>query len=293
MKARRDPGLAARGLEPRGGKTPPSLTFFLVALPLYIPVALFARTQLAPNVSLFNLATFIPALSALILVYRENKGAGVKALLKRSCDFRRIESKTWYLPIFLLYPGIVFIQYGLAILSGSKVPSPHFSLAIPIVLVVLFIAALGEELGWMGYLFDPMEERFGALNAAILMGLIWAAFHIPLFASSGLSASWIAWQSIYIAATRVLFAWVFINTGRSVFAVAAMHATFNLGWQFFPSTGGLLVPSFYDPRSLAVTALTVLSAVLFLWGPTLVRSRGAKDRRSPQSDCRNIRKIIR
>src|SRR5512136_58322 len=256
-----------------------TLAFFLVAFPLYIPVAIFAGIQVAPHVSLFNLATFIPALTAFILVYRENKGAGVKALLKRSYDHGRIESKTWYIAVFLLYPGIVLVQYGLAILSGSKVPSPHLSFAIPIVLVVLFIAALGEELGWTGYLFDPMEERFGTLNAAILMGLIWAAFHIPLFASSGSSLSWIAWQMIYIAATRVLFVWVYSNTGRSVFAVAATHLTFNLGWQFFPATGGLLVPSFYDPPRLAITTLSVLAAVLFLWGPTLVRYRYAKPRR--------------
>jgi len=256
------------------------LAFFLVALPLYIPVALFARMQLAPNVSLFNLATFVPALSALILVYKKNKGAGVKALLRRSYDFRQIKLKIWYLPVFFLYPVIVFVQYGLAILSGSEVSSPHFSFATPIVLVALFIAALGEELGWTGYLFDPMEARFGTLNAAILMGLIWAAFHIPLFAPSAPSLSWIAWQLTYIAATRVLFIWVYSNTGRSVFAVAATHATFNLGWQFFPATGGLLVPSFYDPRSLAITTLSVVAAVLFLWGPTLVRYRYAKVRRS-------------
>jgi hypothetical protein len=56
----------------------------------------------------------------------------VKALLKRSVDFRRIEAKTWYLPVLFLYPGIVLVQYGLAILSGSKAQSPHVSFAIPI-----------------------------------------------------------------------------------------------------------------------------------------------------------------
>jgi uncharacterized protein len=252
------------------------LAFFLVAGVLYAPVAIFAGVQVFPNVALFNLATFIPVAAALILVYRENKGAGVRDLLRRTFDFPRIRPKAWYLPILLLYPGIVLVQYGLALASGARVPSPTVSVWIPVVVVALFIAAAGEELGWMGYLFDPMEDRFGTLGAAVLMGVIWAAFHIPLFASSGAAPSWIAWQLVYIAATRILFVWVYTNTGKSVFAVIVMHTTFNLGWQFFPPSAGLLVPSFYDPRNLALTALAVLAAVLFLWGSNLTRYRYAR-----------------
>lgn len=250
--------------------------FFLVAGVLYVPVALFARVQLFPNISLFNLATFIPAAAALTLVFRENKLAGVRHLLKRTFDFGRMESTVWYLPIFLLYPGIVLVQYGIALVSESGVPSPTFSVWIPVAFVALFIGAAGEELGWMGYLFDPMEERLGTLAAAVLMGVVWAAFHIPLFASSGAPPSWIAWQLVYIAATRVVFVWVNRNTAKSVFAVIAMHATFNLGWQFFPPSAGLLVPTFYEPRNLALTTLVILAAILFLWGPSLTRYRFAE-----------------
>lgn len=252
------------------------LGFFLVAGILYAPVAIFAGVPVLPNISLFNLATFIPACAALILAWRENRGAPGRELLKRTYDFRRIRSNAWYLPVFLLYPGIVLVQYALALASGAGVPTPTFSVGIPVIFVVLFIAAAGEELGWMGYLFDPMEHRLGTLNAAVLMGGVWAAFHIPLFASSGASASWIASQLVYIAASRVLFVWVYANTGRSVFAVIAMHAMFNIGWQFFPPSAGLLVPTFYEPRSLALTTLVIVAAVLFLWGPSLTRYRYAK-----------------
>ena len=57
-----------------------------------------------------------------------------------------------------------------------------------------------------------------------------------------------------------------------LFAVSLMHATFNIGWQFFPPSGGLLVPSFYDPRNLALTAFTLAGIVTVFWGAkTLVR----------------------
>jgi len=248
----------------------------LVAIALYIPFVVFARVQVLPNTSLVNFGALIPTMAALILIYRENKISGVKELLKRSFDFQRIKSKIWYLPIFLLYPCIVAVQYGIAIMFGLQVPSPHFSFWIPIMFVIVFIAALGEELGWMGYAFEPMQERLGTLKASVLLGVVWAAIHIPLFSVAGASPYWIMWQCIYIAVTRVLFVWIYSNTGKSLFAVSAIHATFNISWQFFPPSGGLLVPSFYDPRNLALTVIILTVIVVFFWGPgTLTQYRFA------------------
>jgi len=252
-----------------------------LAIVLYIPFVLFSRVEVFPNVTLVNFATFIPMAAALILVYRENKVSGVKELLGRSFDYQRIKSKIWYLPIFLLYPSIVLVQYGLAVLSGRPVPSPHFPVRLPIIFVVFFIAALGEELGWMGYAFEPMEQRFGTLRASIFLGVVWAIIHIPLFSASSASPDWILWQCIYIATTRILFVWIYNNTGKSLFAVSIMHASFSLGWQFFPPSRGLLVPSFYDPRNLALTVIILAVIVVFLWGPkTLAEYRYAHWRKS-------------
>ena len=255
--------------------------FFLLGTVLYIPLVFFAGVEVLPGVTLVNLGALIPMTAALILVSRENGIAGAKELLKRSFDFRRIKSKAWYLAVFLLYPSIAFLQYGLALLSGSQVPSPHFSFWMPIIFSIVFIAALGEELGWMGYAFEPMQERFGALKASLFLGAVWAIFHIPLFSVSGASAYWIMWQCIYIATTRVLFVWIYNNTGRSLFAVAITHASFNIGWQFFPPSGGLLVPSFYSPRKLALAAIALTVVVVFLWGPgTLAQYKWARSVKS-------------
>jgi hypothetical protein len=158
-------------------------------------------------------------------------------------------------------------------------------LSIPIVFLVVLVAALGEELGWMGFVFGPLQERFGALKAATLLGAAWALIHIPLFsASTAMSTRWITWQCVYIGMTRILFVWVYSNSGKSLSAVTLMHATFNIGWMVFPPSGdGLLVPSFYDPVSLALTATALVAAVTFLWGPaTLAQFRcefGAPRRR--------------
>jgi hypothetical protein len=105
-----------------------------------------------------------PATAALFLVYGENKTAGVIALLKRSFDYQRIRSKVWYTPILLLMPGVMVLSYGLMRLMGLPVPTPQFRVLATIAMfLVFFIAALGEELRWSGYVIDPMQNRWGAL----------------------------------------------------------------------------------------------------------------------------------
>ena len=253
--------------------------FFLLAGALYVPIAIYADVQVFPNWALINFGAFIPMLVALILVYRENGTASMVELLKRPFDFKRIKSKIWYFPIFLIIPFTVLAQYGLALLFRLPVSSPYFPSWSPLLFAILFIAAIGEELGLMGYVIEPMQERFGALNASILLGIVQASYHILLFTSSGMSSYWIVWQLIYIAATRVLYAWIYNNTGKSIFAVVTMHTLFNMVWFLFPRNTAwvtLARPVFYNPTELAVITIVLATIVTFLWGSkTLARYRFA------------------
>lgn len=258
------------------------LTFFLLTLGIAIPfwvVGALSAVQVFPDVQLNAFSSFSPAIAALILVYRENKTAGMIELLKRSFDYKRIKSKIWYLPVILLYPGLVFVEYGLSRFSGSPIPPPQFSFVVPLLFVVFFFGSLGEELGWTGYAIDPMQERWGALKASILLGFAWAVFKAPVFALAGQSLYWIVWHSIYILASRVLFVWIYNNTGKSLFAMAMLHASFGAYWHLFPVSENLGVPSFYDPRILALVTAFVAVIVTFLWGPkTLTRYKYARSR---------------
>src|SRR5512136_729717 len=253
------------------------LAFILIAVALYIPFVIYANVEVFPNFTLINFGAFIPMVTALILVYQEKGTHSAVELLKRSFDYKRIKSKIWYLAIFLIIPITVILQYPLAYLSGSPVSSPYFPVSWPVVTVIVFFAAIGEELGLMGYLFEPIENRFSGLNASIIMGAFWASYHIPLFVSSDLSFYWIGWQLIYIAATRVLFIWVYKNTGKSIFGVVIMHTLFNSIWMLFPSAGGIARPVFYNPAYLALTTIVIVAIVVSLWGTkTLAKYRYAR-----------------
>jgi len=250
---------------------------FLLSIPFWAIVAL-AHAHVIPDLQMLNATwSLTPMMAALILVYRENKTTGVKELLKRSFDFRRIKAKAWYLPIFLLYPFIVFVQYALALMSGLPVPTPHFTILLPLSFIGFFFGVLGEELGWTGYALDPMQEKWSALKAGILLGIMWASFHAPVWIFTGQSFSWVAWQWIYVVASRVLFVWIYNNAGKSLFAIALLHPGFGVYWFLFPVSANLGTPSFYDPRSLAFTAIILAAIVAFFWGPrTLAHYRFAR-----------------
>lgn len=249
------------------------LKFFLLVFTLSIPLWLLGALtpfQLLPGLPVSSLAVFCPLIAASILVYRKDRIPGVAELLKRSFDFRRVRAKVWYIPAVLLMPGIAVLSYGLMRWLALPLPTPQFPGVEAVVLfLMVFIAALGEEIGWSGYVIDPMQDRWNALQASILMGLVWAAWHIMLLVQAGRSPAWIAWQCLNLMATRVLLVWLYNNTGRSVLAAALCHAMVNFSWQLFPNNG-----SHYDPRITGLITAFVALIVIIIWGPrTLTRNR--------------------
>lgn len=228
--------------------------------------------QLSPGLPVSSLMTFCPLMAAVILVYKEDGPAGALALLKRSFDYKRIGGKVWYIPIVLLMPGLFVLAYGVMHLAGFSLPNPQFPvLAALAMLLVFFIAALGEELGWSGYVIDPMQARWSALQASIVLGLVWAAWHIVPIAQTHRPPAWITWQCLTLVASRVLFVWLYNNTGRSVFSATLFHAVGNVCYFFFPNYG-----SHYDPRVTGVIVIVTAAIVTVLWGPrTLARFRAS------------------
>ena len=247
------------------------LVFCLWELLLSIPfwaINALAGAGVIPNVQMLNATwSLTPMMAAVILIYREGGRAGVRELFKRCFDYRRIKSKIWYLPILLLEPFIIFVQYGLALLSGKPALAPHLTWLVPLAYLGFFIGVFGEELGWTGYALDRLQEKGSALKAGVLVGLMWATFHAPVWLLTGQSLYWTFWQFIFVVATRVLFVWLYNNTGKSLFALALVHPGIGIYWYLWPVSSSIGIPSFYDPRNLALTVIALAVIVVLLWGP--------------------------
>lgn len=253
------------------------LLLFALSTPCWVLGAIY-DVQVFPGFKLFQLPLAMPMTAALILIYSENGKNGVIALLKRTYDLHNIKSRIWYLPILLIYPSVGLLNNWIQSFSGTSMPSPHFSLEVFLGYCIVFFMTYGEELGLTGYAIDPLQLKYNALRSAILIGVVWAGYHIPGFLISGYySFVWIFWHALYTITSRVLFVWVYNNGGKSLFSMALFHWTFGLFWILWPQDNLQKAVPFYDPRICAIIAIIYTLLVVFLWGPkTLAKYRYAK-----------------
>jgi membrane protease YdiL (CAAX protease family) len=245
------------------------LLVFVLSLPLYL-LGAFPAVQILPGIPLSGLSFLCPVIAAAILAHRENGRSGVKDLLKRSFDFGRIKEKIWYLPLILLMPLIMVLSYGVTRAIGTPIPTPQFTVVKTLGLLIgFFFGALCEELGWSGYAIDPLQDRFGAFKAALLIGVVWAVWHFIPLLEARRSLSFIAWWTLGTVAIRITMVWLYNNTGGSVFVAAVYHVMVNLTWQLYPING-----SYYDPRVTSpIMAFVAVLAIVVWRSKTLTRTR--------------------
>ena len=100
------------------------------------------------------------------------------------------------------------------------------------------ISALGEELGWRGFLVPELTQWIGPERAALTSGVIWCAWHFPALFWFGYGATGtpriyqIACFSLMVGASAVVMAWLRIKSG-SIWPVVVMHAVHNTAVQMF------------------------------------------------------------
>ena len=220
-----------------------------------------------PVLVLVATAQFGPSLTAFVLTFRRGGRRGALDLLKRAFDFRI--ATRWLAAIFLIPPLVGAGALSLNVLSGGHAPALAL-LAQPAAIVptflftLLLVGPVPEEFGWRGYLLDRVQGRHGALAASLIVGVIWAVWHLPLFYIGYLPFPF--WMYlIAVVALSILFTWIYNNTGGNLLGALLFHTMFNVSIQLFPPmelAGG-------DARGFLILALLyVMTAVLVaaLWG---------------------------
>jgi uncharacterized protein len=188
-----------------------------------------------------------PTLSAFLMTATTEGRAGVRRLLGRLVLWR--VGIRWYLFALLGVPLIILV--GTMIYMGELPnlkalggPSYVLSYLGTYALVMVFGGPLFEEIGWRGFALPRMEPLQGPLLASVILGLLWALWHLPEF----LVPSWAATSGggsilgiILFAITAIMFStvttWVFNNTKASVLLATLVHTsidafTYPLGAMF-------------------------------------------------------------
>ena len=105
----------------------------------------------------------------------------------------------------------------------------------PVLIVILALLVVGEELGWRGFALPRLQARFGGLGASLILGALWAAWHLANTAIPGLERYWYAFPAfaLFVVAQTILFTWIANHTRGSVLLAWLFHAAINVaGSQF-------------------------------------------------------------
>jgi membrane protease YdiL (CAAX protease family) len=133
------------------------------------------------------------------------------------------------------------------------------------------VAGFFEEVGWSGFAYPLLRLRFGAFRGAVVLGILWGCWHLPVVDSLGAaSPHGSAWPAFFLAFVAILtglqalIAWIYDHT-ESVLLARLMHAS---------STGCLVAlgASGVVPAQEAAW-YALYAAVLWLIG-SVVRWRG-------------------
>lgn len=194
---------------------------------------------------------------------------------------RRWRVGRWYLALALPLPvalAAVLATVGSGSASLEIAGLAHWGLLPAMLLSGILLGGL-EEIGWRGYLLPRLQSRIGPTAASVVIGLVWALWHAPLFwlASTSQASLSPVWFTLHAVALSLVLTWLYNGSGGSVLLAVLFHGMVNGAYEAV--VGGVSPEAFDGFLAPATIALAVIAAVPF----ARHRHRRA-DRQTPASD---------
>jgi membrane protease YdiL (CAAX protease family) len=190
---------------------------------------------------IFHVAVYGPAIAAFTVIRVVKGGAGIRSYFGRIFKWR--VGLRWFLLVFVGFPLMFLAARLLAIAFGHEVPGYGFDTWWGWLPVVLFALVNDpgciEELGWRGFALPMLQRRFSALNAALILGVIWGIWHLPSFLISGTNQSAMSLPIFLLGsvALSVLMAVIYNGSGGSVLLPLLAHWMVNATMGYFVGGG--------------------------------------------------------
>jgi uncharacterized protein len=198
------------------------------------PGEFLGTKEVSEGQMLFLLLTMLlgPSLAGILSTAFIYGSTGLRELLSRLLRWR--VAARWY-AVALLTAPLIYTAVTLVLLQTSRDFLPIILTSDNKVSLLLssivsgIIVAVFEELGWTGFVTPRLRRRYGILTTGLVIGLLWGAWHFPLFSGSVFSSQTIP-PTLYLAVLlfswllpyRVLIVWVYDHTG-SLLVAMLMH----------------------------------------------------------------------
>jgi membrane protease YdiL (CAAX protease family) len=159
----------------------------------------------------------------------------VRALLAQLLRWRA--RPIWYA---VALGGPLLLTLAIAVLyratAGVFPSSVPLSLPLPVLLLIFFIlvglfhGGLDEELGWRGYALPRLQARYGALTASLILGVLWACWHLPLWFFPDATQASLSFPVFLVGgvALSIILTWLYNSTGGSLLLVILAHTIYDV-----------------------------------------------------------------
>lgn len=262
------------------------LAFFLVAYAftwtLQAPLLLFGMEMSWTAWGLVTLGALGPLVAALVVRWADG---GIRSWLVQVLKWRL--HPAWYLAVVAL--PVVFLALGSALyaamgyeLDPTTLTQSGLGFYGLLLGLILFEAVIGggkEELGWRGFALPKLQERYTALGATLILGTLWAGWHLlQFFTPASPHSAWPLGQQLLwgfsLVGFSVVLTWAFNTTGSAWLAML-MHGGWNVLSTLVPMDPGLIEVGgtvYADARVAATGAVAaavwlVALALIAVYGP--------------------------
>jgi membrane protease YdiL (CAAX protease family) len=253
----------------------PLISYLVLAFALSwgLGAVLNGNGLLAPNAS-FILGVPI---AALVVIALTQGRAGLKDLGRRIVQVRA--APRWYavvlvLPILVLAAVLALLQVfaGTPLDWTKQPPLTSVILMLGLFMVFPFATPIAEEIGWRGFALPQLLKGRSALTASLILGGIWALWHLPVVLSAPLVRVPLPFM-LAVIPLSVLTTWIFVNTRGSLFVMILLHAWFNA---VLPYGFAMVAPTDAALTWWLLAAVQAVAAIIVvaIWGPDLIRRPG-------------------
>ena len=224
----------------------------------------------------FLLGVFAPAFVALALTAYGEGRVGVARLLARIGRWQ-VGARLYLFAIGYMAATKLLAALIHRIAMGAW--PPFGDTPLPLMLGAILVstwAQAGEEVGWRGYALPRLATHLGLGGASVLLGVIWALWHLPLFflQGSGSDGQSFPIYLLHVTALSVAMSWLYWKTEGSLLLVMLMHASVNNTTGIVPAAMPIAVdPMSFEGTLVAWVTVGVSSVVAAL---LLFRMRGAE-----------------
>lgn len=176
-----------------------------------------------------TLLSWAPNFAAMIVVGLTEGRKGIQNLLKQF--FRWKVGLRWWLVTLILPVILAVLSIGAVKLSGGEMIGAEgkdfthiFFLRF---MFSLTTGSIGEEAGWRGFALVRLQKHMGALKASLLIGLVWAFWHTPMWVIRGLSYDYIFNFFLACIGLSIFYSWIYNQSQGSLLLVALAHNLTN------------------------------------------------------------------